>query len=219
MTSARPVGHGWIQRTCRLQDDDRGPSVANAQREIGSPASPASQAAHGHAERVADGDEVGLDELDRVRLAVRPLLVLTEDTVGRVVDEQELRVQPVLPGGRQLGQAVVDAAVAGHGERRRLPERGLRAERGRPRVAERSRAERIQEAARRERREVAGTVVRENGHVPRVDGIARQGSPDRPEQAELEVEAGCGEAVLDVLPAPRRPGSAPSSGALLEQGE
>ena len=75
-------------------------------------------APHRHAVRSADGGEVGLDELDGERLAIRPLLILAKDPVGAVVDEQELRGETVLARARELGDSVPEAAVSDNGERR-----------------------------------------------------------------------------------------------------
>ena len=47
------------------------------------------------------GAEVGLDQVDAGRLAELVALVLPQDPVAAVVDEQELRVQPVLAARRR----------------------------------------------------------------------------------------------------------------------
>ena len=49
--------------------------------------------------RLDDGAEVRLDEVDAGRLPELVPLVLPQDAVAAVVDEQELRVEPVLTCG------------------------------------------------------------------------------------------------------------------------
>src|SRR5215210_4311348 len=112
-------------------------------------------------EGARQGREVGLGEVDGRRLAERVTLVLPEDSVAAVVDDEERCGEPVLPRRRQLLEAVEDAAVARHRQGGRAGQRGSGAERRWPGVAERARAERVQEPPRRERREVCTGPVGE----------------------------------------------------------
>src|SRR5262249_4372152 len=124
-------------------------------------------------------------------------LVLAEDPVPPVVDDEERRVEVVLPRSGELGEAVHDPPVAG--DREGLCPGGSRTERGRPGVAEGARADRVQEPARPGDREVRGCDVGEDRRVPGRHGARRQRGCDAAEQAELELAPLTLEAERDAL--------------------
>ena len=134
-------------------------------------------------------DEVRLDEIDCKRLAERVSLVLAKNPVATVVDEEQLRAQMVLPRAGELRDVVEKATVPGDREDRRVWQGCLRSQRRRPRISERSRSERVEEAARRQRGKVRARPVREDRHVPRVDCVARECLPDRFEETALQLAA------------------------------
>ena len=153
----------------------------------------------GHAEGSQESREVRLDEVDGEGFAEGVALVLAQDPVAAVVDDEELRAEPVLASARELPDPVEEAAVADHGQRRPAGRR-RRTERRRPGVAERARAERVEEAPRLECGEVGRGPVGEDGHVPGADGIPRECGADRLEEAALELVALLPEAAVDPLP-------------------
>ena len=125
------------------------------------------------AERPAERDEIGVAEVGIEDLAVAALLGRLNHAVGVVVDDDHGDGQLVLHRGGQLLQREEEAAVAGeHGDRRvRLGNLGANADR--QAETERGRAGGIEEAARRERREVADAPVAGDGLVAGED--ARRG--------------------------------------------
>jgi hypothetical protein len=143
--------------------------------------------------------EVRLLEVDRERLPVGVALILPQDPVAAVVDEQERRRQAVLSRRRELLDAVEEAPVPDYRERR-LPERDRGPERSGPGVAERPRAERVEERTRAESREVRAGPVRQDGHVPAACGLRWERAAYRFEQAAFELSALLGEARGDPFP-------------------
>ena len=73
------------------------------------------------------------------------VLVLTQDPVAAVVDDQQLGSDPVLGGGAQLGERVLQATVANDGQDGSAGVGDRGADRRRPGVAQRPRSQRVQE--------------------------------------------------------------------------
>ena len=119
--------------------------------------------------------------------------------------------EPVLAGRRELGQPVLKPPSPTTASAGDLRQRGLCAERGGPRVAERSRPERVEQAARRERGEVRGGAVGEDRHVPGVTRPAGSDSRIVVRSPELEPGPRVGEAARDrSRSAATRPPACPS---------
>ena len=109
-----PVGHDHISRSAGRGRPPGRPR--RTRRPAPRPAPRARRRRRAARRRLDERAEVGLDEVDARRLAELVALVLAQDPVAAVVDEQELRVEPVLARGGELGDPVVEAAVAGDGE-------------------------------------------------------------------------------------------------------
>ena len=202
-----PVGHVTTSPASAGRCTTAGPSSAKA----AASASASSLGRDGDdrdAERLDERAEVRLDEVDARRLAELVALVLAEDPVAAVVDEQELRVEPVLARGGELGDPVVEAAVAGDGEHLPAGRGERRAERSRPGVAERPRAERVEEARAARRPGSAPPPSRPGSSCPR-RCTASRGSASR--MVSQEPELGLGPPLRRSAPSPRRPRAGPSS--------
>ncbi len=152
---------------------------------------------HGDAERADERGEVRLREVDAVRPSVRAVLVDAQDPVPAVVDDEELRPDPVLPRGQQLEHRVEHAPVAVHGEHLRPGPRHLRADRRGPRVPERAGAQRIEERPGRVHVEERRGEVAGQRHVADQDVVPAERGTEVGEQVQLRVAPLRGESGAD----------------------
>ena len=112
-----PVCHSPTSPEAAGRWTTAGPSWAKA----AASASASSSRLHGYdrtPNASASARKSGWTKVDAGRLPELVALVLPQDPVAAVVDEKELGVEPVLAGGGQLRDPVVEAAVAGDREHR-----------------------------------------------------------------------------------------------------
>src|SRR5262249_34215696 len=115
--------------------------------------------ADGDAEAGNDRGQIGAGQVDRGRLAEGVALGLAQDAVATVVDYEQLGAQLVLCRRAELGQRVLEPAVADHGEDVAVGVGDARAEGSGPRVPERPRAKRVEELLTGAHGEVRGRPV------------------------------------------------------------